>query len=227
MTTQPNNTATLVQQAQTGSEKEKRIAFNALTQAYQGMAVNYATKILNDRHLGEDVAQEAFLTAYLKIDQLRQPNAFGTWFKRIIWTHADRAVRGVRPQIESIEQRYDLRTDDPTPEDTVEANEWVDNIHRAVEALPEHERVVTEGFYFQGESQKEIANRLHIPVTTVKKRLQYARQHLRVMIDEFNQVVDQAFDEMFSQPEPKRQRQPVYLYNRRRKDDDPTWDDEN
>ena len=79
-----------------------------------------------------------------------------------------------------------------------------------VEALPEHERAVTEGFYIQGESQKELAERLHIPVTTVKKRLQYAREHLRLLVGDVNAAFDQAIASVLKQPQ--KQPQPVYIY---------------
>ena len=49
----------------------------------------------------------------------------------------------------------------------------------AVQALPEKEQVVTQMFYLNGYSQKEIARLLELPLTTVKKRLQYARRNLR------------------------------------------------
>ena len=52
----------------------------------------------------------------------------------------------------------------------------------AVQALPEKEQVVTKLFYLNGYSQKEIARLLELPLTTVKKRLQYARQNLRGLL---------------------------------------------
>jgi len=57
-----------------------------------------------------------------------------------------------------------------------------EQVTRAVRSLPEHERVVTELFYIGDYSQQEIAEQLAVPLTTVKKRLQYAREHLRETI---------------------------------------------
>jgi hypothetical protein len=59
----------------------------------------------------------------------------------------------------------------------------------AIQALPEREQIVTKLFYLNGYSQKEIAKLLQIPVTTVKKRLQYARQHLRGVMASMLDVV--------------------------------------
>jgi len=206
------DTVALVQKIQHGTHQEKHQAFDALVRAYQKMAYYQAYQRLHDRYLAEDVTQEAFLTAYLRIHQLREPQAFASWLKRIVWTQADRLIRRVRPPIESIEQRYDIHSNAPSPEDTLEEIELVERVHHAISALPEHERVVTEGFYLQGESQKEIASRLHIPVTTVKKRLQYARQHLRLLIGELNQAFDQVLADMMAKPKPQPQRQAIYVY---------------
>jgi hypothetical protein len=53
-----------------------------------------------------------------------------------------------------------------------------------VEDLPEGERAVTELFYIVGYSQQEVAERLGLPLTTVKKRLQYARERLKETMSE-------------------------------------------
>lgn len=215
----------LIQLAQTGNEQDRREAFDTLLPHFQKMAFRVAYNTLQDSHLAEDVVQEAFLTAYLRVDQLRNPQAFPAWLKKIVLTHCDRAIRGKRLRLEPIDVRYDLAAERPSPEDVVEESEMQHQVLYAIESLPEHERTVTESFYMQGESQKEIAERLHIPVTTVKKRLQYAREHLRLIIDDLNTVVDEAIARVLQpnaqQPEP----QPVYIYARNPKPSEPT--DEN
>jgi ankyrin repeat protein len=52
-------------------------------------------------------------------------------------------------------------------------------VHKVIEALPEPQRLVILLFYIAGYSQSEIAEFLQVPVTTVKKRLQYARKQLK------------------------------------------------
>lgn len=213
---------TLVIQAQSTDEDAKQSAFNTLVPRFQRMAFGVAYGILGDVQQAEDAVQEAFLTAYLRIDQLREPDAFPLWLKRIVQTQCDRMIRGKQPRLESIEARYDIATEKPSPEDVVEEHELQAQILHAIQSLPEHERDVTERYYMQGESQKEIAAGLDVPVTTVKKRLQYAREHLRLMIGDLNAVVDEAIARVLKpQPEPKRQ--PAYVYARRKQqqtDDD-------
>jgi RNA polymerase sigma factor (sigma-70 family) len=209
----------LVEQAQQGTREARHAAFNELVRRFQGMAFKQAYQTLSDTHLAEDAVQEAFLTAYLRIDQLRDPAAFPGWLRRIVMTQCDRLVRGVRPTLEPIDKRYDLATGKPGPEAQVEVRDIRRIVQAAVEALPEHERAVTEGYYMQGESQKEIAERLQVPVTTVKKRLQYAREHLRLLVQDINAVFDQAIADMI-QPAPEPERQPAYIRNRRERASD-------
>ncbi len=214
----------LIKQAQKGNESERREAFDALMPHFQKMAFHVAYNTLHDVHMAEDVVQEAFLHAYLRIGQLRDPHAFPAWLKKIVLTQCDRLIRGKKPQFEPIETRYDLAVEKPSPEAMVEESEMQHQVLYAIESLPENEREVTEGFYMQGQSQKEIAERLQLPVTTVKKRLQYAREHLRLIIGDVNAVVDTAIARVLqgNQPNPEPQPQPVYVYSRNPK---PTNDD--
>jgi RNA polymerase sigma factor (sigma-70 family) len=215
-----DDTLQLIHEAQTGNAAQRRAAFDALLPRYQRMAFQVAYAVLGDVHLAEDAVQEAFITAYLRIGQLREAEAFATWLKRIVLTQADRQIRGKRPRLEDLEARFDLPAEKPSPEAILEENEIQSRLQYAIDSLPEQEREVTEGFYLQGESQKELAERLELPLTTVKKRLQYAREHLRLMIGDLNAVVDEAIAHIFQTNQPKPQRQPVYIYSRRKQDED-------
>ena len=209
----------LVEKAQKGNDHERREAFDALIPDFQKMAFRVAYSTLQDVHMAEDVVQEAFLNAYLRIGQLRDPQAFPAWLKKIVLTQCDRLIRGKKPQFEPIEARYDLAVEKPSPEAMVEESEMQYQVLYAIESLPENEREVTEGFYMQGQSQKELAEQLQLPITTVKKRLQYAREHLRLIIGDVNAVVDTAIARVLqaNQANPEPQPQPVYIYSRTQK----------
>ncbi len=167
----------LVKQVQAASGQPRADAFEALIAPFQSMAQHWAYNVLGDPHLAQDVTQEAFLTAYQKIDQLREPAAFPGWLKRIVLTYCHRQTRRKSPYLLPLED-----DDAPTladPAANVEERELKERVTQAVRALPAREREVTELFYITGCSQQEIAERLAVPLTTVKKRLQYAREHLR------------------------------------------------
>jgi len=94
----------------------------------------------------------------------------------------------------------------------VEAMETRRRLRVAVAALPETARDVTRDYYLRGDSQREIAERLNIPLATVKKRLQYARQHLRNLLTGFSESLDRS---MYGEPQAPKQLQPVYISRRR------------
>lgn len=200
----------LIQQANNSDKAISDAAFDALMTRYSGMAFQRAYASLGDRYMAEEAVQEAFIVAYLRLDQLKDPDAFPAWLRRIVLTQCDRLIRGKRPTLEPIENRYDLAEDTPGPEAHLVSEEMLNHIHNAISALPEHERAVTQDFYLEGASQKEIAEKLNVPVTTVKKRLQYARQHLRAFFQDLNAAVDLAIDDLFNVNTPEPARQPIY-----------------
>lgn len=167
----------LVRKAQAAEGSAREEAFGELIAPFQSIARGWAYNRLGDAQQAQDVVQEAFLTAYQKIDQLRDPAAFPAWLKRIVLTYCHRATRRKSPHLLPLEDDAAAPQSDPAA--NAEDREMKDRVNRAVRALPDHERVVTEMFYITGYSQQEIAEALALPLTTVKKRLQYAREHLR------------------------------------------------
>lgn len=166
--------------AQNGTRQERHEAFGLLVSRFQDMAMSVAYTILGDLALAQDAVQEAFVAAYQNLDQLREPKAFPGWFKQIVWTQAHRLIRGT--QIEETPLPATLATKEMDPAAAAEAHELKRNVLAAIQALPEHEQEVTRLFYLNGYSQQEIANLLQLPLTTVKKRLQYARQRLEGLL---------------------------------------------
>ena len=169
---------------------ERQQAFGELVHLFQDMAYSVANGTLEDFHLAQDAVQESFVTAYRQLNQLRDPLAFPGWFKQIVYSQCHRLLRGKRFPTKPLEATADLISTEPDPALAVEDFELKDKVIAAIQALPEREQIVTKLFYLNGYSQSEIAKLLQIPVTTVKKRLQYARQHLRgVMASMFDVVV--------------------------------------
>lgn len=196
--------------AQSNSISEKNDAFDQLVRDFQGMAYNIAYGKLNDRQLAEDATQDAFLIAYKRIGQLHDVTAFPAWLKRIVMTQADRITRRRQPWLESIESQHHLAASNPSPEALLEEAELRHRVRIAISVLPEKERDITRDYYIKGESQREISERLNIPLATVKKRLQYAREHLRGLITGFSETLDRA---IYGHPKPQKQYQPVYIHH--------------
>lgn len=169
----------LIRQAQQASEEERDQLLNRLVMQFAEAAYRWAKVILDDEDKARDAVQEAWLSAYLHLDQLRESAAFPGWFRQIVISACYRALRGERSAVPLSEQLLADTSRQPNPVEEVENNERLERIREAVLALPDGERTVTELFYFDEYSQQEIAEMLAVPVTTIKKRLQYARRRLK------------------------------------------------
>ena len=173
--------ATLIQRAnaERTARNAKQTAFAEIVQRFQDLAFGCAYAVLGDFHLAEDAAQEAFLSAWRNLDQLRTPEAFPGWFKRIVLTQCNRLTRGKRLDTVSLDAIFEAPAADTDPFEAYEQIERQIRVYAAIRALPEHERMTTALFYISDYSQKEISDFLEVPVSTVKKRLFDARKKLR------------------------------------------------
>ncbi len=171
----------LVNKARNGrqSKEDRQQAFAELVGEFYETAFRWAFSRLNDADLAQDAVQEAFVIAYQKLQQLKEPKAFAGWFKQIVLSQTYRLLRDTRPLSQAVNLSQEMVAAEPGPVALVENEELKERVMTAVQALPEKEQEVTRLFYLNGYSQKEIARLLELPLTTVKKRLQYARQNLR------------------------------------------------
>ena len=161
------------------ARSEKSQAFGEIVYRFQDLAFACAYSVLGDFHLAQDTAQEAFITAWRNLDQLRKPEAFPGWFKRIVLTQCNRQTRGKHVATVDMEAAANVPMAGGDPATTYEQKEERARILCAMRELPEHERMATILFYVADYSQNEIAAFLEVPVTTVKKRLHSARGRLR------------------------------------------------
>lgn len=160
-----------------GSRREN--AFAQLVQRFQDMAVGIAYSMLGDFHIAQDMAQESFLTAYVQIDQLKDPEAFPGWFRQIIVNKCGRLLRQPMRAEKIVGEVDTLPQSGKTPDVEVEARQLGEFVENAIATLPENERIVTILFYLTGYSINQIAELLDVSIPAVKKRLERARKHLK------------------------------------------------
>ena len=170
----------IVQRARAGDLE----AFTRLVHRFQAMAYGYAYSILGDFALAEDAAQEAFLEVYHKLGDLREPAAFPGWFRRIVFKHCDRIVRRRRFQTVPLDAVGERTSHHPGPQEAVEQKEAWEDVRRALGTLSPAQREATTLYTIGGYSQREVAEFLGVPLSTVKNRLYAARKRLKErMID--------------------------------------------
>ena len=178
-------------------------AYGEIVRRFQDMAYGYAYSILGDFHLAEDAAQEAFIDAYRRLDQLREPAAFPGWFRKICFKHCDRMTRGRCVPTGPLDAGATVASQAAGPAEAAERHEMKDAVLEAIRSLPEGERTATTLFYINGYSQKEIADFLEVPVTTVNNRLHASRKRLK------ERMMNMVKDELQKNPLPEGFRQRV------------------
>jgi len=164
------------------SPSERQGSFREIVIRFQDLAYACAYGVLGDSCLAEDVAQESFITAWQKLNQLRKPEAFPGWFRQIVLSECSRLTRGKKLQfvpLDSAEFESRNVASESNPEAHAELNELRGNVREAIKALPERERLITTLFYLNEYSQREIGAFLELPVSTVVKRLYSARQRMK------------------------------------------------
>lgn len=156
-------------------------AFEPLVRRYQNAAFAVALSFLRDRTDAEDVVQDAFVSAYCKLSQLKDPAIFGSWLHRIVvnrckeWSRRKKVSRLVRVDPDAEHNRDEFPQADRAHQKYIERLEIWDE----VEKLPELYRQVVTLYYYTGFSLKEIAAFLDIPDSTARGRLYQSRIRLR------------------------------------------------
>lgn len=176
----------LIRRAQAGEAG----AFSALVVEHQQFAYNLALRTLGHAEEAEDVAQEAFVRAWLALANFRGQARFRTWLYRIVTNLCCNRLPRFRRDLlamgdEAAAQVPDAPEADPAA--TVEAGERRAFLHQQIEALPESYRLVVSLRYQQELSYEEIANVLSLPVGTVKTGLFRARARLREALREYEE----------------------------------------
>lgn len=149
-------------------------AYEALVVRYERAAKMAVLRIVRDRHLAEDVLQEALVKAYENLDTLRDGSKFGPWLMRITTREAVRCVRGRRCMV-SLES-----TGEPMDSmDTELHRDGREHLIELVNRLPIHERLVFALHHLDGHGTADVAATTGRRVETVKKQLSRAMRRLR------------------------------------------------
>ena len=152
------------------------MAFEALIRRHGPLMRAYIARIVGSRTEADDVAQEAFYSAWRWLPELRDPAAVRPWLMRIAGRHAFSYLRR-RP----VASRTNVDTPVPAsdqPENVAERNAVLQALSSALEALPADQRqcwLLREVGKF---SYEEIAEELNIPTTAVRGKLARGRANV-------------------------------------------------
>jgi RNA polymerase sigma-70 factor (ECF subfamily) len=142
-------------------------AFEDAYAAYASMVLAYVSRYVG-RDEAEDVTQRTFLDAWRHAGRYDPSQRFTGWLFTIAHRRAVDALRARRHQVVDVESLRELSGEDGR--EMVSRFADAADVRAAVAQLPDHEQVVVEMTYFDDLSQREIAERLDVPLGTVKAR---------------------------------------------------------
>lgn len=131
-----------------------------------------------DAATADDIAQDAYLKAYMACDTLKNPDNFKAWIFRIGYTSFVDGKRKTR-QFVNFDDVKEITDDAPVPQD--KENRYK-ALYRALDKLSAHERTAILLFYMQEYTIKEITAIVGASESAVKQHLSRGRQHLRGLL---------------------------------------------
>ncbi len=171
--------AQLIAETLTGDDD----CFGELVQKYQDRLFNTMVHVTGSREEAEDVTQEAFVQAYLKLSSFAGKSVFYTWLYRIAFNASISRNRRKRPNT-SLDRIREASGQDPVDtqepaEVTLERREQVAQVHDAIAELSDEHRSILVLRDIDGCGYDRIAETLSLPIGTVRSRLHRARHQLR------------------------------------------------
>jgi len=166
----------LVRAAQAGD----RDAFGLLFERYRSGIVALAMRRVRNADEAEELAQDVFVQAMQKINQLRVPEAFGGWLRRIVHRMAINRLTRRQSAVScdpSVLEATCLSRGDSPDNGAVDREEAAD-VRAAVARLGQLDRQTLQAFYLRGQTLVQMSDSFDAPVGTIKRRLHVARKRL-------------------------------------------------
>lgn len=163
-------------------------AFAEIVELYKDKVYQLCYRMLGNAHEAEDMAQEAFIRAYVNISRFNTDLKFSTWLYRIATNLCIDRIRKKKPDYyldaevagtDGLTMYSQIPAEVKKPEDELEGMELQELIQQEILKLPEKYRTVIILKYIQELSLNEISEILDMPLGTVKTRIHRGREALR------------------------------------------------
>lgn len=173
----------LIKKCKAGNQKAQ---FEIYKLYYKGM-YNVSLRIVQDTQEAEDVMQDAFLSAFEKLDTWSQDVTFGAWLKKIVVNKSLDYLKKRKIQKASIDDK-DILEEDHETEKREEIMTKAEIVKKAINKLPDNYRVVTVMFLLEGYTHNEIADILEISPESSRVRFKRAKDMLLKSSDIMNSM---------------------------------------
>ncbi|MBE6692712.1 MAG: RNA polymerase sigma factor [Ruminococcaceae bacterium] len=156
-------------------------AYEVLVRRYQKSVIASAISVTKRQFMAEDAAQDAFVTAWMKLNTLQEPQKYGSWVCRIAKNCALNMLKRYRSFLPlEVVENINLQSEQTqNPAELYALSEEKEEIGKSIERLPEKVKQIIHLHYFEGLSIADIADRMRISEGTVKSQLHDGRKRIR------------------------------------------------
>lgn len=164
-------------------------ALETIIQTHHPALLAYATRLIGDRHLAEDITQETWIRAWRHLDRLTEDQgSVRAWLLRVahnISVDAHRARRARPAEVDILTEELEHVATTPDPGDEIETRLAVNAI---LGNLTERHRTTLVAVYYADRTADSAATALGVPVGTIKSRVHNALRTLRSQLNVFQAV---------------------------------------
>ena len=162
-------------------------AYVELVNRYKDKLTNFVYYLLKDEELSEDIVQETFIKLYEKKHYYKPVAKFSTWIYTIARNLANTELRKKNrtkimylSQMKNDRKKYELKSNDQSLNSKLENEYLMDELHIAIDRLPQNYKTAIILRDIQGLNYEEISNIVGVPLGTIKSRINRARLQLQI-----------------------------------------------
>lgn len=170
----------------------KDLAFKTIVDAYQNMVYNTCLAIVKSEEDAEDIAQEVFVQVYQSVKSFKGESKLSTWIYRIATTksldHERKKKRkkrfGFVKSIFGEDSEVIINPPDfHHPGVALDKKETAAKLFKAIDKLPENQRVAFLLNKVEGLSYQEVSQVLQVSVSSIESLLHRAKNNLRKILE--------------------------------------------
>lgn len=176
-----------------------RSRFNALIWRWEKPIYNFTLRYLGNKESARDVTQKVFIRTFKNLRKLRDPDKFPSWIYQIAANLCkDEIKKQGRHDFISLDLIHEncennghkmpselLESESKGPDAHVSRKQVSQLLQKALQQLPDEQRIVIIMKEYQGLKFKEIAEALNQPINTIKSRMYYGLHSLRKILQQW------------------------------------------
>ncbi len=166
----------------TAARKGNRLAFRRLVEKYQHYVFTIAMRVLKQREVAEEVAQDVFLKVYNTLDSFEGKSKFSTWLYTITYRSAIDVARKKQLHTQTLEDERTPNWKDDFHEDglqRVSRQDLQQYLKQAIDQLDPLDATIITLYYLHEKMVKEIVEITGLTETNIKTKLYRLRDRLR------------------------------------------------